>query len=62
MSLLYQPTHSQPSAIPDTITLLYNSRNTSKHTQGPQNLAAPTPLPHLPPSCITFTNYPSFYL
>jgi hypothetical protein len=35
-------TQPQPPAIPDTSTLHYNNRNTPKHTQGPQNSAAPT--------------------
>jgi hypothetical protein len=33
-----------PPAIPDTNTLQYNNRNMSKHTQGPQNPAAPITL------------------
>jgi hypothetical protein len=39
-------TQSQPPAILDTSTLHYN-RSTPKHTQGPKNPAAPTPLPPL---------------
>jgi hypothetical protein len=37
----------QPLAIPDTNTLHYSNRNTLKHTQGPQNSAAPSALPPL---------------
>jgi hypothetical protein len=49
-SLLYQLYTLQHSAIPDTNTLYYNSRNTSKHTQGQQNPAAAIPL--FPPSFV----------
>jgi hypothetical protein len=38
-------TQPQRPAIPDTITLHYNNRNTTKHTQGPQNPVAPITLP-----------------
>jgi hypothetical protein len=47
-------THPQPSAIHDTSTLYYNSGNIPKHTQGPQNLAAPRQPP--PPT------YPTSFL
>jgi hypothetical protein len=58
-------THPQCPAILDKNTLHYNSGNTSKLTQGPQNPAAPTLLsPYFlsPHFSATFTNYPSFYL
>jgi hypothetical protein len=48
-------TQPQPPIIPDTSTLPYN-RNTPKHTQGPQNPAAPIlllPLTHST-SCLPF--------
>jgi hypothetical protein len=44
-SLLSQPYTPPAPAIPDTSTLHYNNRNTSKHTQGPQNPATPILLP-----------------
>jgi hypothetical protein len=48
-------TQPQPPVIPDTCTLHYN-RNISKHTQEPQNLAAPIPLTPLTHS----TSHPPF--
>jgi hypothetical protein len=66
-NLLYQIYMTQTSAIPDTSTLHYNNRSTAKHTQEPQNSAAPTrllPLTH-PTSAslfsVTLTNFPNFY-
>jgi hypothetical protein len=53
---LYQLYTTQPPPIPDTSTLHYN-RNTTKHTQGTQNQAAPMsllPLTH-PSSCFPFS-------
>jgi hypothetical protein len=47
-SLLYQLYTTQAPSIPDTSTLHYNNRNTPKHAQGPQNLAARIPLPQPP--------------
>jgi hypothetical protein len=59
-------TQPQPPAISDISTLHYN-RNTPKHTQGPQNLTAPTelhPLAHSTPTSpfsATLNNSPNFY-
>jgi hypothetical protein len=49
-------TQPQPPAIPDTSTLHYTNRKTPKHTQGPQNPAAPKTLSSLtnPTSCLLF--------
>jgi hypothetical protein len=51
-NLLSQLFTTQPPAIPDTSTLHYNNRNTPKHTQVPQNPAAP-PVTH-PTSHLSF--------
>jgi hypothetical protein len=66
--LAYYTTYTQPQppAIPHKNTLHYNNRNTHKHTQEPQNPAAPMPhspsthsFSHPPPFSAIFNNFPN---
>jgi hypothetical protein len=65
-NLLHQLYTTLTPAIPDISTLHYNNRYTPKHTQEPQNPAAPMPhspsthsFSHPPPFSAIFNNFPN---